>query len=207
MGSIIGAVAGIASGIMGEQAAGDASKAALTGYNYLTSGGGAKAAGTFINNGVDASNNQKNIQGDIAGLLGQGPNSDANKAAFNNYLNSTAYQFQLDQGTQGINANAATRGLLNSGANMKALATYGQNLSGTTFNNYLAQMGGLNSAYGATANAGETMVNDVGQAGTSGGQGASNAILNGANAMGNGIQSAAGSLSSAFSPAGFNPFA
>jgi len=203
MGQILGAIAGIAGSLIGgmqtQQGDQAAAQAALTGYNYLTSGAGAANANTFINNGTSASNEQRGLQGSIAGLLGQGPTSGADQAAFNNYLNSTAYKFQLQQGTQGINANAATRGLLDSGANAKALETYGQNLGGTTFNNYLSQLGGLNAAYGATANAGETMLNDIGQAGTAGGQGAANALSNGANAMGNGIATAAGTAGNFFS--------
>lgn len=195
MGQVLGAVAGVASGIMGMSAGNDAAKQSMTGFNYLTSGAGAPAASTLINNGTTASNGQTATQGAIAGLLGQGPNSAANQAAFNNYLGSTGYQFQLGQGTQAIDSNAASRGLLQSGANAKALAGYGQNLASTTFNNYLGQLGGLNAAQGQTAALGENMLSNIGSNGTGAGASAGNAIMNGANAFGNGLNTAAGALS------------
>ena len=195
MGQVLGAVAGVASGIMGMNAGNEAAKQSMTGFNYLTSGAGSKAASTLIDNGTTASNGQTATQGAIAGLLGQGPNSAANQAAFNNYLGSTGYQFQLGQGTQAIDSNAASRGLLQSGANAKALAGYGQNLASTTFNNYLSQLGGLNAAQGQTAALGENMLSNIGSNGTGAGANAGNAIMNGANAFGNGLNTAAGALS------------
>lgn len=193
---------------MGQQAGGQAAQQSLTGYNYLTSGPGSQAASALINNGTAASNNQRGIQGDIAGLLGQGPNSAANKAAFDNYKASTGYQFQLDQGTQAISANDASKGMLQSGANAKALEGYGQNLASTTFNNYLGQLGGLNAAYGQTAGMGENMLTAIGNNGTGGGANAANATMNGANAMMDGTNQAAGALGNMFNKQGqFNIFA
>jgi hypothetical protein len=63
--------------------------------------------------------------------------------AFQNYLNSTGYKFQLGEGIGAIEASQATKGALNSGATLKALQQYGQNLASTTFNNYLNQLGQL----------------------------------------------------------------
>ena len=199
MGQIIGSIAGIAGSIIGGDAEAhadeNAANAALTGYNYLAPGGAGNAAqSTFINNGVASSNAQQGTQGAIAGLLGQGPNSAANQAAFNNYLGSTGYQFQLGQGTQAINANAATSGLLQSGANAKALAGYGQNLASTTFNNYLGQLGGLNAAQGATATTGLQANTAIGQAGSAGGAAAANALTQGGNAIGGAYAGAGGAI-------------
>lgn len=203
MGQIIGGIAGIAGSIIGGDAMAhadeNAANAALTGYNYLTSGPGGQAQQTFVNNGVTASNAQQGTQGAIAGLLGQGPNSAANQAAFNNYLGSTGYQFQLGQGTQAINSNAASRGLLDSGANAKALTGYGQNLASTTFNNYLGQLGGLNAAQGATAASGQAANTAIGAAGSAGGGAAANALIAGGQAQGNAIAGAGGSLNTMFS--------
>lgn len=79
----------------------------------------------------------------MAQLLGAAPASQATTDAFNNYKNSTGYQFQLGQGMDAINGNAAAKGLLQSGATAKALDSYGQNLASTTFGNYLNQLQGV----------------------------------------------------------------
>lgn len=79
----------------------------------------------------------------LAGLLGIGGDPAAASAAFDNFRNSTGYQFQLGEGMNAITSNAATRGLLNSGATVKAAQQYGQNLASNYFSNYLSQLGGL----------------------------------------------------------------
>lgn len=205
MGSIIGGVAqGVGSylGAQAEaQAAEKATAAAQTGYNYLTSGAGAGAASNYINTGSNALNTQAGVQGDIAGLLGVGGQA-ANGEAFKNYANSLGYRFQLQQGTGAINANAASQGLLDSGANAKALTAYGQNLASTTFNNYLTQMGGLNASLGATAQQGQNMLGTIGSVGTASGGNAANAIMAGGAAQGNFFSGLGGAAGNMFSQVG-----
>ena len=139
---------------------------ALTGYNYLNANPlNQQAQGA----GSTALTNQGNLQGAEQALLTGGPNSPAAKTAFANYLNSTGYNFQRQQGTQAITGSAAARGMLNSGGTAKALAAYGQNLGANYFQNYLNQLGGLNTQLQNTANAGIGASNAVGQAGTQGG--------------------------------------
>jgi hypothetical protein len=72
-----------------------------------------------------------------------GTGANAANDAFQNYLNSTGYQFRLGQGMDAITGNAATKGLLNSGATLKGLNTYGQNMASQEFGNYLNQVGQL----------------------------------------------------------------
>ena len=140
------------------------------------------------------------------------PPSNAN-SAFQNYLNSTGYQFQLGQGTGAIMANAGSTGLLDSGANAKALEQYGQNLSSTTFNNYLGQLGGLESQQANTAGAGQNSLSTIGATGTASGTAAGSSIMTGAanqgnlmmqgaNAQGNAIAGLGGSLGNMFSQFG-----
>lgn len=104
-----------------------------------------------INNGTGASNQMSN-------LLGLNGNQGQNQA-FQNWQNSTGYQFGLNQGTQAITGNAAASGLLNSGATAKALNTYGQNYANTQYGNYFNQLQGLlsggNQAAGVVAGAGQ----------------------------------------------------
>lgn len=79
----------------------------------------------------------------MQGLLGIGGDPEAAKRAFDAYQNSTGYQFRLGQGTQAIDRSAAARGGLNSGATLKALERYGQNLGSQEFGNYLGQLNSL----------------------------------------------------------------
>lgn len=98
-------------------------------------------------------------RGNVAGetlhsFLGLGT-STAQDRAFENYKNSTGYQFQIQSGADAINQNAATKGLLKSGSNLKGLTKYGQNVASGFTRNYLndlqtQQTAGLNAA-GANA--------------------------------------------------------
>lgn len=76
---------------------------------------------------------------DMLGLNG----SAAQNQGFNNWRNSTGYQFGLNQGVNSITGSAATQGLLNSGSTLKALNTYGQNYADTQYGNYTGQLQNL----------------------------------------------------------------
>lgn len=165
MGNVIGGLIGGVGSLLGAQSA---KSNDLTGYNYLK---GANAGA--VNNGQAASNAS-------AQLLGTQPITDQTKNGFSNYLGSTGYNFQKQQGTAAITGGAASRGLLNSGGTATALESYGQGLAGQSFNNYLGQ---LNTQSGQ----GLTAAGQVGSAGTAGGQAAGNA-------MQTGITKAAGGL-------------
>lgn len=111
-----------------------------------------QALGGQVSNATGASNG-------IAAMLGLGGDQEAQNQAFQNFRNSTGYQFGLDQGTHAITSNAAAKGLLNSGATAKALNTYGQNYANTQYQNYLNPLQNLinsgNQAGGVIANAGQ----------------------------------------------------
>lgn len=112
---------------------------------------------------------QANSQiGNMLGLNGaQGQNQ-----AFQNWQNSTGYQFGLNQGMNSITGNAATQGLLNSGSTAKALNTYGQNYANTQYGNYTNQLQGLTSSgLGASSS-----IANVGQRSNSEGQGANGGV-------------------------------
>lgn len=57
--------------------------------------------------------------------------------AFDAYKNSAGYGTTLKAGTDAVNANAATSGLLHSGGNEKALVNYGQGLNQQYYGNWL----------------------------------------------------------------------
>lgn len=137
-----------------------AAAADLTGFNYLKD---SPLASSYGATGAAANT-------DIANLLGvNGEAAGAQSApAFQNYLNSTGYKFQLQSGSDAITGNMAARGLVNSGATAKSLEEFGQNLGATSFQNYLGNLGGLSAA-------GQNAYNTIGSSGTSGGQAAGNA--------------------------------
>lgn len=187
MGDLVGGAVGGIGSIIGAyiqaNAAHDASQTALTGYNYLTTGPGSGLINGNVANGAAASDAQ-------AQLLGLKPLGEGTTNALNNYLDSTGYKFQLSQGTDAITGSAAARGLLNSGATLKAMNTFGQNLASTGFNNYLNQLGGVGTTGYNSAVA-------VGNAGTGAGSNAAQYVAAGGNAIAGGVTGALGSAGSA----------
>lgn len=170
MGSLVGGIIdGIGSIFGSNQAAKKADEGAttaLTGYNYLTTNQNNQTA---QNAGTQSTFRGQDIQAQEQQLLGTMPVTDATKTAFNNYLGSTGYNFQLGQGTNAITGSAAAKGILNSGATAKALTGFGQNLASNYFNSYLGQLNVANGQAQASANAGTVASGQVGQAGTQGG--------------------------------------
>jgi hypothetical protein len=75
------------------------------------------------------------------GALGQGE-PGAQDEAFQNFLNSTGFQAQLKAGSQAITGNAASRGLISSGATLKRQTQFGSDLAQGGFSNFLSQLGG-----------------------------------------------------------------
>lgn len=109
-----------------------------------------QSLGGTINNGASAGNSLANLLG-----LGGGP---AQTQGFQNFRDSTGYQFGKDQGLNSITGNAATQGLLNSGGTLKAMDTYGQNYANTQYGNYTGMLqqllGAGNQAGGVLSSAG-----------------------------------------------------
>lgn len=170
MGDLIGGVIdGLGSIFGSNQAAKKADEGAttaLTGYNYLAQNQNNQ---TVQNAGTQSARAGQTIQNTEQQLLGVAPITAETGNAFNNYLGSTGYNFQLDQGVRALAGSAAAKGILNSGATAKAITGFGQNLASNYFNQYLAQLQAANGQAQASANAGLTASGQVGQAGTQGG--------------------------------------
>lgn len=96
------------------------------------------------------------LQGALGGTIGQGTQAGStiadmlglNGAAgqsqgFNNFRNSTGYQFGMDQGMQAITGSAATKGLLNSGGTLKAMNAFGQDYASSKYGDYMSQLQNL----------------------------------------------------------------
>lgn len=91
--------------------------------------------------------------------------TSAYQAAFDNFRNSTGYQFRMGEGMKSLNTGYAARGLLNSGAAQKAALNYGQNIASGEFGNYMGYLGnqqgvGL-SAGNALAGVGTNYANSI----------------------------------------------
>lgn len=98
---------------------------------------------------------------DLYGLGGNAPDPSV-------FQTSPGYQFRVDQGLQGIDRGAAARGLLHSGAAVKAEDNYTQNLASQEFGNYTNTLMGIagtgQSAANTTAAAGQSSANAISQA-------------------------------------------
>ena len=62
---------------------------------------------------------------------------------FSEFFKSPGYQFRLNEGIKAVERSAASRGLLQSGAGIKAVQRFGEGLASSEFNNYFNQLLGL----------------------------------------------------------------
>ena len=141
----------------------------------------------------NSANEQPYIQsGDTAntalqGFLGLGGDPAASQKALNQYLNSTGYQFNLNQGLEAAQQNKASAGMLNSGSTLKALDQYGTGLAdqyGQQYEQNLSEVAnrGANSA-NALAGQGQSYANAVSSNNNSAATTSANAGLVGANSV------------------------
>lgn len=71
-------------------------------------------------------------------------------AAFEQYKQSTGFKTNLQEGTNALSQNAATRGMLHSGGTLKAAQQYGQDLNSQYADKYLSHLA-VPMGYGAGA--------------------------------------------------------
>lgn len=117
-----------------------------------------------------------------------------NAARYQGFEASPGYAFMRDQGTQTVDRSAAARGMLRSGATMKAQERFGQGIAAQEYGNYLSRLGSM-------AGIGQTSTGQIGALGTSvagqignnammAGQGSANAALTGGAARASAYQNA-----------------
>lgn len=129
----------------------------------------------------------------------QQTSTDAARAAFDQFRNSTGYQFRLGQGMDAVNSGYAGAGTLKSGAAMKAINEYGQNFASNEFGNYMGMLGnqqslGANAASaqaGVSQNAGNSLANIAMQRGDNA---ANAALAKGNSGFGNALSLIGGGL-------------
>ena len=118
---------------------------------------------------------------------------------------SPAYQFQLQQGQQGVlNGDAASQGAL-SGAALKDLTAYNQNYANTAYNNafnqYQTQLGNTYSRLSGVAQLGQNAAANTGQQGTALAGQAAQSATNIGTAQAGGTVGAANAISGGLSSA------
>lgn len=162
----------------------------------------------------------------LNGFLGLGGDPAATQKAFNDYLNSTGYQFNRSQGLGAVSQSKAAAGLLGSGSTLKALDAYGTGLADQYGQQYVGNLQnevstGQNAVSGLTG-AGQSYANAVSSNNNTAAATAANAGLSGAsntNALIGNALSAYGALrgqssfgaggaaySNAFNQPGYAPF-
>ena len=124
---------------------------------------------------------------ELSGFLGLGGDPAATQAAFQKYLDSTGYQFDLSQGLDAVAQSKAASGLLGSGSLVKALDAFGTGLAqqyGQQYVNNLEYETGV-GANGANALAGQgqAYANAVSANNNSAATASGNASLASANAI------------------------
>lgn len=107
---------------------------------------------------------------------------------YSGFRATPGYQFRVNEGARAIQSGAAARGGLNSGATMKALTRFGQDIAGEEYGNYLNRLGAMSGT-------GQVATNSMNAAGQNYAAGAGNALMaggaaraSGYNAIGQGIQ-------------------
>lgn len=185
----IGGAASLAAGAMGANAADKASKAqasaadkslALQEKQYNQSREDSMPWMTAGKTALDA----------YMGELGL---SDAAKGGTfqSGFKETPGYQFQLDQGTQGVQNSLAALGMKNSGAGLKAITKYSQGVADQTYNNYLDRLSAASTGGQATVanqNAlGQNAVAQMGQTIQDKGAATASGYVGGANAWGNAL--------------------
>lgn len=92
------------------------------------------------------------------GIGGQAPDLTA-------FTASPGYQFRFDEGNRAVDRSAAARGLLHSGAAVKAQQRFGQGLASQEFGDWWNRLAGVAGvgmgATGATAGAGANAANNI----------------------------------------------
>lgn len=128
--------------------------------------------------------------------------------AFAAFRNTPGYQFGLDEGNKSVQASAAARGGLNSGATLKALQRYGNDYADqqgyTPYMNRLAALSGMAQTSTTTTGAlGQQTANQIGQNTMAAGDARAQGIYGSANAWSNFANTAAKTAGNYFGGSGY----
>jgi hypothetical protein len=204
-----GTAASVGSGILGQRAAGQAagaqSNAAM--MSAIIQAQQAEAARRqqqemfdkavalqepFRQGGVGATNRLADLYGTSGRTGAEGYGSYAEMPSINQLQMDPGYQFRFEQGMRGVNASAAARAGLQSGAALKAATEFGQGM-GTqeyqnAYNRFMANRQQASEAMSGLAGRGAGVAQGLGQQAVSTGANMANTMLAGGQALGQGLE-------------------
>jgi hypothetical protein len=122
-------------------------------------------------------------QADLMGLNGVDPQNNA----FSQFREDPGYKYTVDQAVQGVDRSAAARGLLTSGATIKAIQDRAANLADQQYGNWFNRLAGI-------AGTGQTATNGTASAGANAANNQGNAMMAAGDARASGYNGAASSL-------------
>ena len=133
----------------------------------------------------------------VYGLNGMtAKNPDGTPAQYGGFFNSPDYQFRRDESLKAANAGLSSRGLLGSGAAVRAKTALAGNLASSEFGDWWNRLAGVagvgQTATQATSAAGQNAANNISQAYQNAGNARASAYMNTGAAINNGVQNLAG---------------
>lgn len=133
--------------------------------------------------------------GGVYGLKTDGTNTGATGADYSKFIESPDYQFRLGEGKKAIEHSASARGLLGSGAALKAANNYAQNTASSEFGNWWNRLSGLAGTGQAATNtgiqAGQNTTNAISNAYQQAGNARASSYANTGAAISNGVNNLA----------------
>lgn len=133
----------------------------------------------------------------VYGLNGMtAKNPDGTPAQYGGFFASPDYQFRKDESIKAANAGLSSRGLLGSGAAVRAKTALAGNLASSEFGDWWNRLAGVagvgQTATQATSNAGQNAANNISAAYQNAGNARASAYMNTGAAINNGLQNMAG---------------
>jgi hypothetical protein len=146
----------------------------------------------FRQGGVGATNRLADLYGTSGRTGAEGYGSYAEMPSINQLQMDPGYQFRFEQGMRGVNASAAARAGLQSGAALKAATEFGQGM-GTqeyqnAYNRFMANRAQAAEAMSGLAGRGAGVAQGLGQQAVSTGANMANTMLAGGQALGQGLE-------------------
>ena len=180
----IGAAASLAGGLMQSSAIGKGQAASIAAQQAALAQARADLEPWRTQGG-----NALTVTGNLSGANGP----EAATTAMQDFYTSPGYQWRLDEGARAVDAGAAARGMLRSGATLKAEQAYAQGLASQEFENYYSRLNalsqqGLSAAKGAAESEVRTG-EGIAQTNLSGAGGQASIYGNLASGLGNAAQS------------------
>ena len=120
-------------------------------------------------------------------LISHAENQKVYNNALSNFQTTPSYQFRLNQGVQALDRSAAARGMVNSGAQQKAVTQFGQDYATNEYGNYLNRLNNL-------AGLGQNATNQVSAYGQQNAVNQGNAVQNAGAARASGYVNQAGAI-------------